>query len=341
MRKPLFKIRQNGSFGFIDSDGEIVIEPQFFDVAEFRNGFSKALFNDKWALLDSVGRLFIKRLYHFIGTAEEDFVRVQLVFRWGFLDKKGSEAVPCQFEEASDFREGLAAVRFRGSVGYLKKDDFSFSIRPQFERGGAFSNGLAPVFLKTGKAAAIDRDGRRVFELDCDDLRAFQKDVAVFVDEEKWGLVSRSGEQLLKPQFEFVRGRTSGEFFEGMALAFRGGKWGFVNEAGEVAVEPKYDDAGDFGEGLALVKTENAFGFIEKSGKMAISPRFEDAGVFFDGLAPVRENGRWGFIDTDGKWAIEPIFDRAEPFRDRLARVEKGEKWAYVNRFGDSIWEEK
>ena len=65
MKKPLFKIRHEGRFGFMDADGEVAIEPQFFEVADFRNGFSKTILNDRWALLDTQGRLFFKKLNSF------------------------------------------------------------------------------------------------------------------------------------------------------------------------------------------------------------------------------------------------------------------------------------
>ncbi|MFM8373236.1 MAG: WG repeat-containing protein [Bacteroidota bacterium] len=35
---PLFRIKENGYFGFINSGGEIAVEPQFLEVGEFREG---------------------------------------------------------------------------------------------------------------------------------------------------------------------------------------------------------------------------------------------------------------------------------------------------------------
>ena len=41
MRKPLFKIRENGKYGFMDTSGEVVIEPQYYDAEAFYNGFGR------------------------------------------------------------------------------------------------------------------------------------------------------------------------------------------------------------------------------------------------------------------------------------------------------------
>jgi hypothetical protein len=57
---PLFRIKENGYFGFINSGGEIAVEPQFLEVGEFREGFTHARLNGQWAILDQYGRLYIR-----------------------------------------------------------------------------------------------------------------------------------------------------------------------------------------------------------------------------------------------------------------------------------------
>ncbi|MEZ4895045.1 MAG: WG repeat-containing protein [Saprospiraceae bacterium] len=67
MHPPLFKIRDNGYFGFINAEGEVIIEPQFLDVDHFRNGYTSVQLNGQRALLDHLGRLYVRRLYRSIG----------------------------------------------------------------------------------------------------------------------------------------------------------------------------------------------------------------------------------------------------------------------------------
>jgi hypothetical protein len=63
MRQPLFKIRQNGFYGFINATGEVVIEPQYLEAGEFHNGFARVRLNDQWVPMDALGRLLLKRIY--------------------------------------------------------------------------------------------------------------------------------------------------------------------------------------------------------------------------------------------------------------------------------------
>ncbi len=81
MEQPLFKIRERGKFGFIDQNGNTVIEPQHYNADDFYNGFSRVRFNDRLVLMDSMGRLYLRQLFNYIGYFEEALARVQLVRR--------------------------------------------------------------------------------------------------------------------------------------------------------------------------------------------------------------------------------------------------------------------
>ncbi|HNE29832.1 MAG TPA: WG repeat-containing protein, partial [Saprospiraceae bacterium] len=99
MQKPLFRIREKGYYGYIDAKGEVVIEPQYLDAGDFRNGFACVRLNDRLVLLDSLGRLYLRRAYRFIGAFEENLARVQVVQAWGSLDRRGREVIAPRFED--------------------------------------------------------------------------------------------------------------------------------------------------------------------------------------------------------------------------------------------------
>ena len=45
--------------------------------------------------------------------------RVRLNDKWGFIDKSGSEVIPCKYDGADSFSEGLAKVKLNGNDGYI------------------------------------------------------------------------------------------------------------------------------------------------------------------------------------------------------------------------------
>jgi hypothetical protein len=101
-----------GRFGYIDTAGKVVIEPQFAAAGPFHEGH--AIVRDDagrtgYVRLDgtlAIEPLWLEEAYPFsAGRA-----RVRLNGQYGFLDTTGRFAIPPRFLRADDFHEGLAAT---------------------------------------------------------------------------------------------------------------------------------------------------------------------------------------------------------------------------------------
>ena len=78
MLPPLFKIRDKGKYGFIDVDGEIIVETQYQAVEDFHNDYARVKIFDRVVLMDNYGRLLMKNLFNYVGVMEEGLARVQI-----------------------------------------------------------------------------------------------------------------------------------------------------------------------------------------------------------------------------------------------------------------------
>lgn len=182
--------------------------------------------------------------------------------------------------------------------------------------------------------------------------------------EGKYGFMDRTGQTVIRPQFEQTVG-----FSEGLAGVRVGNKWGFIDETGIVVITPQFDLVGMFRNDRAPVLQGDGWGFIDRDGKLIGSPNFRHAGVFTDRLAPVitaegshafltrsgelaflgqfsaaaefnhglaaaASANKFGFIDRAGKWVIEPQFEHAAGFSDGLAPVTVGGRRGFIDRKG-------
>lgn len=109
-------VQHRGLWGFVDLDGNEVIECQYDSAKNFSEGLA-AVKNDKGF--------------------------------YGFIDKTGAVVVPFQFDDAKDFHEGLAAVAQGKRWGYVTKAGILI-ISYQYDDAEAFYNGVAQV-KKNGK----------------------------------------------------------------------------------------------------------------------------------------------------------------------------------------------
>jgi hypothetical protein len=137
-----------------------------------------------------------------------------------------------QFDDASDFADGLAAVHIgdykTGKSSYIDKTGH-FVINPQFEHASNFSEGLAAVQIgdaMTGKWGFIDRTGHLVINPQFDDALNFAEGLArvcIGVNARECGYLDKAGRYVINPQFEYAC-----NFSGGLAAVRIGGKWGYI-----------------------------------------------------------------------------------------------------------------
>jgi|CZKS01.1.fsa_nt_gi hypothetical protein len=230
--------------------------------------------------------------------------------------------------------------------------------------GGEFHNGLLELAVSNG--VYIDATGKRVIDKGLYRGWDFSVGLAVAMrkGENKWGYIDKTGEFVIRPQFDTFPNGYVWPFEDGFAKIEVAGRLGYIDHSGKFAIPPQLLDAESFANGMArvivegpcvYVKTESAcpnlsvvpkgtkedsklpackHTFIDKSGRVITSQRYEDARNFAEGLAPVRVGGFWGYIDEEGKMSILPRFDTAESFADGLAVVSERGMYGFIDHTG-------
>jgi hypothetical protein len=338
MTTQLYKIRENNKFGFMNTAGEVVIEPQYYKVEDYYNGFSIATFNNKPVPLDNLGRLLMKHLFNFVGKFEERKARARLVSKWGYIDERGSLVIDVQFDQAENFSEGLAAVKVEGFWGFINHEG-DYAITPRFFSAGHFKHGLAPVrFTEDGLFGFVDKEGRTVIKASYEKAYPFQGELAVFEQEGKWGFINRKGDVEVPPLFDIPANPFYGQFHDGKAVIIKDNVYGYINQNCKLDQSPSFAYALDYSEGLGVVKLDNKFGYLDLKSDLQIMPDFDAASSFSGGMAAVKKRNMWGYINKEGKTIIPFRYDAAYPFKNGLALVEKEDIWSYINIKGDVIW---
>jgi len=271
----LFRIIQNGKYGYIDKTGKIIISPQFDMAYSFEEG---------------------------LGLVKKGAM-------WGYIDNKGTMIIEPQFSDASPFSQGLASIKIggdRGKWGYINKKG-EIIINPKFDLSGSFSEGLAYA-----DNSFIDKTGHVVIHLIRESLgnvysftdrfsEGLAPVVVTYRNSYKWGFINKAGEMIIEPQFDSAR-----SFSGGLARVWVGDKIGFINTSGKFVINPIFDAAFDFSEGLAPVRIEDKWGYIDNKGEIIINPKFDVALPFSEGLAEVYIDRKIGYINKTGNFIWSP-----------------------------------
>lgn len=259
-----------------------------------------------------------------IGGSREEILETIKLFpvkmgnehKYCYVDKTGKVVIEGNYDYASLFYEGIAAVYpVPREVRYInEKGEF---ITPDvYAKGTPFSEGIAFVQIGTricdGKIAiAINTKGEQLFKINTEETGVFREGLAAFRSPEngKWGFVNKKGEVVIPPTL----GLSSVHFSHGK-LFVRGdnNKWGVINAKGEQIIDYKYEKASEFDENdQAVVLCEGSqFAIIDNKGNYVLPPQSDYYFIESDGdLYRILNERKAGWLNKDGKVIIEPIYE--------------------------------
>ncbi|MBL8173843.1 MAG: WG repeat-containing protein [Bryobacterales bacterium] len=148
--------------------------------------------------------------------------------RYGFIDSTGEFVGSARFDEASSFREGLAAVREGDRWGYVDRWLVSV-IPPRFRWAGQFSEGLA-VVLEGGEFSYIDRAGFVAIGGPFESAGDFHEGLAAVRDKQGAYFIDGSGAKAVPGMYVYA-----GRFFHGLAnVQLRDGRAAYIDRGGRI-----------------------------------------------------------------------------------------------------------
>jgi WG repeat protein len=201
--------------------------------------------------------------------------------KWGYQDQGGALVIPAQFDKATEFSEGLAAVALHKKIGYIDTNG-KMVIAPHFVHGEPFHEGLALVYTTWGLNILGRTEGWDLFR--------------------RAGYLDHTGKTVIGPRLA----ENANSFSEGVA-AFQPGvaspgraKWGYLDKTGKWAIKPTFEIASDFSEGLAAVQVSVGkephkkqptykWGYVDHDGNFVIPPQFFSAMPFRHGVAVISQ----------------------------------------------------
>jgi serine/threonine protein kinase len=210
-----FSIKNSNSgdvlYGFMDTNGKTVIEPQYRNVSLFHDGVACAqLVVDKngdansiencWILIDKTGKPINSKKFGRLNYLENGLSIVNQAGKYGVINKEGNFIIPANYEK-------------------LKHDQDLF------------------IYLSGGKYGWLDAKGNKLNSEQFDDVGYFgNAELAPVKIGAKWGFINKEGDIKINPQFDSVY-----VFNGGYSPVWSGGKIGFIDLDGKYIVNPQFE----------------------------------------------------------------------------------------------------
>lgn len=322
-------VKSGEKWGYVDSEGKWLINPQFESVDAFHEGWAVVQReNGEYGFTDTDGKIMNDAWY-------KGATRFSSGKAWVVAENTAPVLIDTKGNKLSEVREALRVYSYtEGLAMALVKDEKTgrtlygyldgkgkWAIKPQFESVGAFSEGRAAVARTNEEKnrmehGYIDKSGALVIPYQFAYARHFEKNGKAVVSingDNGWvdGVIDRDGHYLITPQFGSLMpdGDELTCSFSGTDL------YGRCDQDGKVIVNPQFKNLTLFFDGkLAPASLDGEkVGYVDRTGHFVINPQFDYASPFAGGIAIVRVGDKFGFIDTDGKYKANPQFDGVDP----------------------------
>ncbi len=280
----------------------------------------------------------IKPKYDYTNTFSCGRAYVEYKYRTFFIGPSGKVKVSHSRKRELDtsFQEDLLSYATSKGYGFLDRAG-KIAIPAIFHHAERFYSNRAVVMGDDEKYGVINRSGDIKVECQYEEINNYSSGLATFKSE-KYGYLNHQGEVYIEPIFV-----EAGSFIEGLAKVLKPGRKHkcFINISGEeVFKTTKFEEVDDFSEGHAVIKKLGKYGYIDSCGDVVIPSTHIDAKPFRRGLAAVQNSdGLYGYINNHGRLVIPYQFQKAGQFYSGVARVKYLHGWGLINRRGGFIVE--
>lgn len=190
----LVKVNKGGKYGLINRQNQEIIPAEYDVITSFRDGYALAM-NYRGHNLKIEG-VIAEGSYDFQTPSEDVYATdyqwfseglmpvVSPTGSYGYMDPSGDLYIPCQFEEAHPFSEGLASVTINEQAFYITRRMDYLPVEAGYGDlvfASTFSGGEAVVYSRNMKGYVINRQGRTVrsYKVKADDVEVNDYDYSI------------------------------------------------------------------------------------------------------------------------------------------------------------------
>lgn len=343
----LLPMQKAEKWGYIDTTGKVIIEPQFDFADAFSDGIAAVELNGKTGYINKSGQKVIEAQYEEGTSFDGNYAIAKQGEKYGIIGRLGNVVLPFDYDDISAINELVVNGKPIYVATYTKGPAQGFiditntvQFAEQYDAVGDFYQNLATI-KKGDRYGYLAPDGRVAIEPTYEWADNFMDNGLARVKKNGLlGLINRNGQEVAPCKYS-----TLAEFKYGLALVSATGAYGFINTKGEEVIKTQYPFALSFeyskmlGDTIAKVEYKGKRGYINTKDKSALPIKYQDSTFPSEGLVGVKEKGKWGYVDDKMKVVIPFKFESVGPFKNGMAVAELKGKKGLIDRKGKFVLE--
>lgn len=166
-RNGLNKVTKDGKSGFINKNGERVVDLLFDEAREFFNGFAAVCIDNQWSFINTEGEYITDLKFDQVESFSENLAPVKKGKLWGLINYEGNLIFDFKYDDLRVLRSDLLG------------------------------------FEKEGKWGIMALNGNIIVEPQYDSIHLFLDNLTTVIIENCYGIIDDTGKQIVKPIYEY------------------------------------------------------------------------------------------------------------------------------------------
>lgn len=367
----LYVVKQNNKYGYIDSTGKIMIQPQFDYADDFVEGLAKvgtlssSPIDFNFGIISPSQKWIIPPIYERLTIQTNKVIIARKDSVYYIFNEQGKLLSKFKTPSISFANKYIAIVNkggdylLKGGETYLNGSWGIYKLNGQEIVPPILSNLGVTTYYKNVIIYSDSARNTGVMNLKGHILSPNKffnihpiKNTNLLAFQEKnfsWGIINKRGKILVPPIYSIIDDIANERLIGVMHGHSSHSKIGFINQKGKLAIDTIYNSASGFSENLCAVRKDNKWGYINTKGEIVIPFQYSKAKNFNEGRAAVSvatnksyteedyyfSKDKWGVIDTKGTYIVSPTYQNIVDYSNGVAAVQKD--GFYSNTFTDNF----
>ncbi len=330
--QPYFPIKVNKKWGLINSDGKIVLQPNYDAIGEFKHfGYAVMQRSGGVGLLDSQGKEIIAPRYDDLKVLDSTLISVMRDGAWWVINLRGDIVLPKGYERVNVLNDNYIAYRRNDKWGIVDQSGRLIS-EPRFDDVTLAANNLFLV-RKGGKLGLVSATGKETLPSIADEITFFNDSLIFYKTGANWGAISDDGSNVVPPKYEGYS-KISDTFIK---LISNNRSYVYSLVCSSVITQGDYDDYYAFSRKYLIIKKNRQLGLLDWCGDVVLKPQYAEIQSYERDAFRVNYRGKWGIVKVNDQ-AMTPFeYDYMAPLRGNIAVVKKGAVFGVVNFKGEEV----
>lgn len=330
--QPYFPIKVNKRWGLINAEGQIVLQPNYEAIGEFKRfGYAVMQRNGGVGLLDRQGKEIVAPRYDDLKVLDSTLISVMRDGKWSVVNLHGDIVLPAGYERVNVLSKEYVAYRRDDKWGIVDQRGNLIS-EPRFDEVTLAENNLFLV-RRGGKLGLVSASGKETLPGIADEISFFNDSLIFYKTGVNWGAVADDGSAVVPAKYEGYS-KISDTFIK---LIANNQVYVYSLVCKNVITQGDYDDYYAFSRKYLIIKKNRLLGLIDWCGDVILKPQYFEIQSYAHDAFRVNYRGKWGVVEVNDQSVTPFEYDYMAPLRGAISIVKKGRVFGVVNFKGEEV----